>query len=181
MAVGVFGDEVEEALLLGFGEVLDGQAHGIELAEFAVGSGEDVGGRFLGKSDGFAEFVEGGGEGAGEVFFGGEGTGAFEFVVCADFGGIGGEEGGGVGDFPASAEGEIDGEVVALETPAPGAGRVGFAEDGGVVFGFVAELGAVFDLGEKTFEGDDGIDFKESLLAHGGFEKVVDEFDLFGF
>lgn len=176
---GILGDKGEQCLLLSICHFRGGDANGIELVNFSRRTREDVSGRFFRENDGLSIFREGGGEGACEIFFCSEGAGAIHRVVGFDLGGIGGEEGGREGGGFAVDDGVVEGEVMSLEAPTPGASGGGFTEYGGEIGFWVAEFGAFFDFSEEGFESDDGIDLGQAWIAEGGLEEVANEGGLF--
>ena len=178
-AVGVFGHDLFELLLLGSVQLAVGDARRGEALGGPVSAGDDVLGR---------DFVEDG----GGALLGAEGLHQFTTKVFlhaqhaetflrtfANFGGVGAHEGGDGGDFLAVHDREAQREVMALEAPRPGALRIRRAVDADEIENGVAvHAAALFKLTEDRFQAHDAGGLGVAGFAHGGLEQGEGELAL---
>ena len=171
VAAGVFGNELEQGGALRPGEGGAGDADGVQHGRLPELAAEDFR-RGLWAEDDFilAAGNEAADEGAGEVFFGSEDAQAGERSL-ADLAGIGAEKRGGERNFFPLHVGEIQGNMVAFEAPAPARGIAWGAEDGDEIAQRIADFGAFFNFGEDGFQAHDLGHFKLAFLAERRFKE----------
>lgn len=183
-ALEVFFDQALQGGLLLRVEIGLGDAFRVEGIHMVFGGGD----HFLGGLDqhvglGPLLFVEGLDQGAAQLFLIMQHAQALHGAF-ADFAGVGTEEGRrGAGEF-AVLDGEVHGDVVALDAPAPGAGGAGGAEDAHKVFlrvALLAGLGALgfvlgaFDLIEHFLQAHDGLRLHHAAEAEAAGHEGVGE------
>ena len=160
-----------ELVALGGRECGGGKAGGRKRIDARFVAGGDFVGGFDGDEGGAAlRFVEGVYEGEAEIFFFGEDAGAF-LGASANLGWIGAKKGGRHRDVIGVKNREVERKVMAFETPTPGRGRSGIAEDRHVIHRGVAPDGVFFDFAEDVFEGDDRLGAGGTALTEAGAEQ----------
>ncbi len=160
-----------ELVALGRGERRGGESDRSEGINPSFVTGGDFVRGFYGDDGGVALLrIEGVYEGEPEILFFSKYAGAF-LRSGANLGGVGAKKGWRHGYVVCVKNREVKRKMVAFETPAPGRGGRGIAEDRHVVHRGVTAYGVFFHFAENVFEGDNGLGAGGAALAEGGAEQ----------
>jgi hypothetical protein len=174
LVVHVLVDEGPEHFLLSGGHGRRGEAFDLLQGLVALGAGEEAGWEFVAEDGGGALLL---GERVDESVafrpFGGEDAPA-GLVAFFDLVGLGAPEGGSAGHDTVD-DGEVEGEMVAVELPAPAFVGGGVAEDVDVVAAGTEGGAGAAVVDEDLFAVDDGGGLQVALGAEGGAHEFVGE------